>query len=35
MGLFILTQLMDAVRYQRRAGRNVLIMERRIDGDGR
>jgi|1186.fasta_scaffold635586_2 serine/threonine-protein kinase RsbW len=35
MGLFILTQLMDAVRYQRRAGKNVLIMERRIDGGGR
>jgi serine/threonine-protein kinase RsbW len=32
MGLYILTQLMDAVRYESRGGRNVLIMERTIDG---
>jgi serine/threonine-protein kinase RsbW len=31
MGLFIVTQLMDAVRYESRAGKNVLIMERRMD----
>jgi serine/threonine-protein kinase RsbW len=31
MGLYILTQLMDAVRYESRAGKNTLIMERRID----
>jgi serine/threonine-protein kinase RsbW len=31
MGLFIVTQLMDAVRYESRAGKNVLTMERRID----
>jgi serine/threonine-protein kinase RsbW len=31
MGLYIVTQLMDDVRYERRAGKNVLIMERRRD----
>jgi serine/threonine-protein kinase RsbW len=31
MGLYVLTQLMDAVRYESRSGKNVLIMERRID----
>jgi serine/threonine-protein kinase RsbW len=31
MGLFIVTQLMDDVRYESRAGRNILIMERRLD----
>jgi serine/threonine-protein kinase RsbW len=31
MGLYVLTQLMDAVSYESRAGRNALIMERWID----
>jgi serine/threonine-protein kinase RsbW len=31
MGLFILTELMDAVSYASHSGKNVLTMERRID----
>jgi serine/threonine-protein kinase RsbW len=34
MGLYVLTQLMDAVSYESRAGKNALIMERRIDRSG-
>jgi serine/threonine-protein kinase RsbW len=31
MGLFIITELMDAVRYESHGGENVLVMERSID----
>jgi serine/threonine-protein kinase RsbW len=31
MGLYVLSELMDTVSYESRAGQNVLIMERRID----
>jgi serine/threonine-protein kinase RsbW len=34
MGLALVKQLMDDVRYQRADGRNVLTMERRIDREG-
>jgi serine/threonine-protein kinase RsbW len=31
MGLYLVKELMDSVRYERKGGKNVLTMERRVD----
>ena len=33
LGIYLLRQLMDEVRYERRGNRNVLVMKKRISGD--